>query len=190
MAIDERFTRGTINEALSRGEDLGWMQLAAAGFNVIGRPKLTPEQLRDPQSYNGGLQGQRIGRLQAGDLLFHFSDSKWTTMEQKFNGAWWFDRECMATIRQVARMQNCSFAEAARSHLGILYEWGDMKNLVGGLLTADFWCLRGLSGGVDSERLKLSGPLRTDVMQIFVPGKLSLAYFTQPRDDVLTSGLV
>ena len=190
MAGEERFTQGTVNEALSRGEDRASMQLCAAGFSVIGKPKPTPAQLRDPQRYNGGMQNQRIGRLQTTDLLFRFSDSRCTTMAEKFGGAWWFDRECMATIRSASRMENCSFAAAARSYLGILHEWGDMKNLVGGLLTADFWCFRGLTAGVDSARLKLSGPLRTDVMQIFVPGDLSLGYFTQARDDILTSLLV
>jgi len=188
MAGNERFTQGTVNEALSRGESLGQMLLRSAGFTPIGAP--TAEQTRAPENYNGGLQGLRIGRLQAGDLLFRFSDSRHTTLPAKFAGDWWFDRECMATIRHASRLANGNFTRSARSHLGILYEWGNMGNLVGGLLTKDFWCFRGLTGGVAGKEQEMSGPLRTDVIQIFVPGGLSLAYFDQPRDDIVSRGLV
>lgn len=186
MAGDERFTRGTVNEALSRGDDLARMQLRAAGFAAINTP--TPEQLRDPDNYNGGLQQRRMGRLQDGDLLFRLSGADCTTLAAKFDGVWWFERECMATIRWAARLSGQSFLESARLHLGL--GWGEKANLVGGLLVGDFWCLRGLMAPVKTGTMAISGPVRTDVMQIFVPGGLSLANFRQPRDDVLMSGLV
>jgi len=188
MATDDQFTQGTVNEALSQGGNMARFSLLAAG--------LQPNQHQDagaltsPLEYNGGLYGRRISRLQKGDLLFRFSDSKWRSLEEQFAGSWWFDRECLATIRWAARMENCDFTASARSHLGVLYEWGDMRNLVGGLLNADFWCFKGLTGGVEGARQKMSGPLRTDVMQIFVPGGLSLNNFSQPHDNVLTSGIV
>ena len=188
MAADDRFTRGTVNEALSRGVDLARVSLLSAGFKPMDRKDANA--LTEPGNYNGGLHGRRISRLENGDLLFRFSDSKWTTLENRFFGDWWFDRECLATIRWAARQENSDFTSAARSYLGVLYEWGDMKNLVGGLLTADFWCFKGLTGGVSGERQQMSGPLRTDVVQIYVPGGLRLGNFRQTRDDVLTSGIV
>jgi hypothetical protein len=188
MATEEQFTRGTINEALSRGSDLARVNLLAAGFKPInGQDR---NALTVPGNYNGGLYGRRMSRLVRGDLLFRFSDSRRANLESRFSGNWWFDRECLATIRWAARMENSGFTDAARSYLGVLHEWGDMRNLVGGLLTADFWCLKGLTAAVAGERQKFSGPLRTDVMQIYVPGGLRLGNFSQARDDVLTSGIV
>jgi len=188
MATDEAFTRGTVNEALSRGRDFARVDLLAAGFTPIDGQDTSA---RPPSgTYNGGLYGRRVSRVQKGDLLFRFSDSSKDTLESRFRGDWWFDRECLATIRWAGMLTNSDFTAAARSHLGVLYEWGDMKNLVGGLLTADFWCFRGLTGAVDGERQKMSGPLRTDVMQIYVPGGLRLGNFRQAHDSVLTSGIV
>ena len=188
MATDAELTRGTVNEALSRGRELTRAGLMSAGFKPVDGqdPSLPTAQGR----YNGGLYGRRVSRIQKGDLLFRFSDGSRRTLESKFAGDWWFDRECLATIRWTSRLENSDFTAAARSYLGVLYEWGDMQNLVGGLLTADFWCFKGLTGGVDGERQKLSGPLRTDVVQIFVPGGLKLENFSQPHDNVLTSGIV
>jgi hypothetical protein len=187
MAADDRFTRGTVNEALSRGRDLARVSLLSAGFKPIDDQD--PNALMEPGNYNGGLYGRRISRLEKGDLLFRFSDSSKATLESRFSDDWWFDGECLATIRWAARLENSDFTRAARSHLGVLYEWGVMKNLVGGLLTADFWCFKGLACGVAGERQKLSGPLRSDVVQIYVPGALKLGNFRQIRDDVLTSGI-
>jgi hypothetical protein len=188
MATDDQFTRGTVNEALSALPSMGRVTLRAAGFKPIDDPK--PEDLTDPKNYNGGICYKRVSRLQAGDLLFRFSDSRCNTMESKFAGDWWFDRECLVTIRWAARLSNAEFTDSARSHLGVLYEWGDMKNLVGGLLTADFWCYKGLTGPIEGARQRMSGPMRTDVMQIYVPGGLKLGNFRQPHDNILTSGIV
>jgi hypothetical protein len=188
MATDEQFTHGTVNEALSRGQDAVRVGLLSAGF--------TPSDGGDPNgptlrgTYNGGLYGRRVSRLQKGDLLFRFSDSRNRDPTSRFAGAWWFDRECFATLRRASRLENADFTETARSYLGVLYEWGDMKNLVGGLLTADFWCLKGLTGAVHGARQSASGPFRTDVVQIYVPGGISLRYFAQPHDNVLTNGIV
>lgn len=86
-------------------------------------------------------------------------------------------------------MQNADFGSTARSCLGVLYEWGDMANLVGGLLTGDFWCFKGLTGPVSGEQQKMSGALRTDIVQIFIPGGLTSSNFRQLHDNVLTSGI-
>jgi len=188
MATEDQFTRGTVNEALSRGIDLARFGLLSAGFKPNNGQD--PSMLTAQGNYNGGLYCRRVSRLEKGDLLFRFSDSGKQNLESKFSGDWWFDRECLATIRWASRLENSDFTIAARSYLGVLHEWGDMKNLVGGLLTADFWCFKGLTGGVAGARQKLSGPLRTDVVQIYVPGGLRLADFRQPRDNVLTSGIV
>jgi len=141
-----------------------------------------------PHNYNGGLFAGRMSRLQKGDRLFRFSNSDKRTLEERFEGDWWFDWECLATIRAASRIENADFAATARSFLGML--WGDKTNLVGGLLTADFWCLKGLTGAFGDQQQHMSGPPRTDVMQIYVPGGLKLAYFSQPRDNLLISGIV
>jgi hypothetical protein len=188
MATDDQLTRGTVNEALSRGSDLARANLLSAGFQPIDGKSTSI--LTGPGHYNGGLYGRRVSRIEKGDLLFRFSDSGKQTLESKFFGNWWFDRECLVTIRRAGRLENSDFTDAARSYLGVLYEWGDMKNLVGGLLTEDFWCLKGLTGAVAGKRQKMSGPMRTDVMQIYVPGGLRLTNFRQPHDNVLTSGIV
>jgi len=184
----DTYIRGTVNEALAQANGVARFGLRAAGF--------TPVDGQDPNdpapvgTYNGGIDSRRLSRLQKGDLLFRFSDSRNFDLEGRFAGAWWFDRECLATIRWAARLDNSDFRDAARSYLGILYEWGDMGNLVGGLVNADFWCFRGLTGPISGQRQSASGPFRTDVVQIYVPGGLRLRDFDQPRDNVLTSGLV
>lgn len=189
MASDERFTRGTVNEAQSKGRDRLWADLKSAGFNPIDGQN--PHAAKDPRNYNGGIYGKRVGRIETGDILFRFSDSiRVRTLEDKFRGDWWFDVECLRTMRQVARMQNADFVETARTYLAVLYDWGDMKNLVGGEVTADFWCFKGLSGGISGASQQQSGPFRTDVMQLYVPGGLKLGNFIHPHENVLTSGIV
>lgn len=188
MATDDRFTRGTVNEALSSGAHLAQATLVSAGFTPINNPD--PAALTVSGTYNGGLYGRRVSRLEKGDLLFRFSDSRRRTLADKFSGDWWFDRECLITIRQAGRMQNSDFTAIARSYLGVLYEWGDMKNLVGGCLTADFWCFKGMTGAIAGAQQKMSGPMRTDVLQLYVPGGLRLGNFRQTHDNVLTSGII
>ncbi len=189
MASDEQFIHGTVNEALGKGKERLWAELKSAGFNPIGSSD--PHAAKDPRNYNGGIYGKRVGRIEKGDLLFRFSDSKTAfTLEDKFRGYWWFDLECLKTMRQVARMGNSGFTETARTYLAVLYEWGDMKNLVGGKVMGDYWCFKGLSGGISGAQQQQSGPFRTDVMQLYVPGGLKLGDFVQPHDNVLTSGIV
>ena len=193
MATEDMFTRGTVNEALSQGNARAWVNLRSAGFNPIGAAG--PNLPRMPDAYNGGLYGKRVSRLQKGDLLFRFSDSLSVRGDNRFAGQWWLDAECFATIRRASRLENSDFIETARSFLGVLNDWSDMKNLVGGVLTADFWCFKGLTGGFEGvdkmgRHQRMSGPARTDVVQIFVPGGLTLANFTEVRDNILTSGIV
>lgn len=190
MTDHEKFIRGTVNEALSEGNGVARYGLLAAGFTPVdGRDLSGPEP--PPGTYNGGIDARKLSRLQRGDLLFHFSDSQTkTTIEAQFAGAWWFDQECLGTIRSTAAMQNSTFKDTARSHLGVLYEWGDMGNLVGGRLNADFWCFRGLSGPINGKEQRISGSLRTDVVQIYVPGGLTFSDFFNRHDKVLTSGVV
>jgi hypothetical protein len=188
MPANARFTRGTVNEALSQGDHMAHAQLSATGFKSINNP--SPSDLTQANNYNGGLYARRISRVQKGDILFRFSDSRRTSLEEQFSGLWWFDQDCFATIRRTSRMQNADFTETARTLLGVLYEWGDMRNFVGGRLTADFWCFKGLTGAVSGERQRMSGHFRDDVVQIFVPGGLTLTYFEQSHDNLLQSGIV
>lgn len=186
MVSDDRLIQGTVNQGLSTGNGLAQHRLRAAGKTPIDGQDQNDLAARG--SYNGGIVAARVSRLQKGDLLFRFSNIEKTDLEARFAGDWWFSRDCLATIRWAARMENSDFREAARSYLGIV--WGDSQNLVGGLLNADFWCFTGLTGAVEGEGRRMSGPLRTDVVQIYVPGGLRLSDFTQPRDNVLTSGIV
>ena len=188
MATDSELTRGTVNEIYSRGTAFARENLLSAGFKPIDDPD--PRALTVPGNYNGGISWKRVSRIQQGDLLFRFSDSKFKDLDGKCSGCWWFDKECFDTIRRASRMENSDFTSTARSLLGILYEWGDMRNLVGGIVTADFWCFKGLTGAFAGERQKLSGPMRTDVVQLYVPGGLKQINFRQLRDNVLTSGIV
>ena len=186
MTHEERLIQGTVNERLAAGNGVAQFSLRAAGMTPIDGQDQTE---RAPLgSYNGGIVAPKVSRLQHGDLLFRFSSSDKTDMAARFAGDWWFSRDCLATIRWASRMENSDFREAARSYLGIV--WGDSHNLVGGLLNADFWCFMGLTGAVAGGGSSMSGPLRTDVVQLYVPGGLRLGDFTQPRDNVLTSGLV
>ena len=130
MATDDQFIKGTINEALGQGDDLARFSLLSAGYNPNDLGKAAALVSRDP--YNGGLYARRVSRLQKGDLLFHFSDSKCLTLEARFSSPWWFDRECLVTIRSIAGRENSSFTDTARTYLAVLGDWNDMKNLVGG----------------------------------------------------------
>lgn len=190
-----RFIDGTVNAREAEGDAFSRANLLSAGFKPIGGD-FGPLAAAASANYNGGIAGKRIGRLEKGDLLFRFSDSAVTSLDRKCSGLWWFDLECLKTIRHVARASNVPFQRMARSLLGILFDWGDMGNLVGGKLTADFWCYKGLSNGYagTSERTgqvqNMSAPERQDVIQLFIPGYLTRAHLTEVHDDVLTSGLV
>lgn len=188
MLTNARFIDGTMNEALSRGDQMAHARQDAMGYQRQGKP--IPTNPAQAGQYNGGIYAPRISRLQKGDVLFHFSDSKRRSQEEKYCGKWWFDMDCFYTIRRSSRMQDADFTSTARTLLGVLYEWGDMKNFVSGRLTADFWCYKGLTGPISGKRQKMSGPVRDDMVQIFVPGGLSLAYFDQQHNNVLKSGIV
>jgi hypothetical protein len=188
MATDGELMRGTVNESYGSGVRLARANLWSAGFKPVDDPD--PIAVTDPGNYNGGICFKRVSRIQRGDLLFRFSDSKIKALDKKCAGYWWFEQDCFSTIRLTGQLENSDFTSTARSLLGILYEWGDMGNLVSGILTADFWCYKGLTGAVAGQKQNFSGPLRTDMVQIYVPGGLTLSDFRQVHDNVLTSGIV
>jgi hypothetical protein len=90
---------------------------------------------------NGGIGSRIVARLQRGDRVYRFSDSKRaSTREARAKGSWWFDQETYLTLRKLGGHADDKFRKTARSNLAILPEWGDMANLLTGKLNKDFWC--------------------------------------------------
>ena len=186
MASLEQLATGTANEALSRGWPYIEADLRASGFQPP--PGLRgPKMLEVNSKFNGGIASRIVARLERGDRVYRFSDTKRaTTREARAEGFWWFDQETYLTLRKLSPNGDDQLREAARNTLAVLPEWGDMGNLVRGKVAKDFWCFKGMSAAAEGKSAKIVGPFTLDVLQIFVPGGLRISDLEDVSDSVLT----
>lgn len=186
----EQLANRTANEAYTRGWPFTEAQLESHGYQFppdLPREQRGPHLLNSNQKYNGGVGASIFARLDTGERVFRFSDSKKApTLEARARGFWWFDYECYLTLRKLGGTNDVRFREAARSNLAVLPEWGDMANLVTGLVRKPYWVIKGMTAPAAGKSDKISGHFSLDVLQIYVPGGLALADLSEPSDSVLT----
>ena len=126
-------------------------------------------------------------RLQKGDKIYRFSDSK-HDLERIVGGGWWFDIDTCIFLwsKAGAGQTDSGFRSAARAAFGVLHEWGDMGKLVTGTLAHDFWAFKGLTAAATGKEGSIHNPYGLNGLQIFVPGGLATPDFTDVKYASLT----
>jgi|GEM_PF-4236257 len=184
----------TVNEGHHQGTLYEIAQLEAAGYQWPDSAKwggtLHPEKYKTTQAkFNGGIVSPIESRLQKGDKIYRFADSK-LDFATHMGGRWWFDYDtCLALYKHSGTgLTDEGFRRAARAGMAVLYEWGDMGKLVTGVLNHDFWAIKGCSAPAYGKRNgeKINNPYGLDVLQMFVPGGFKKEHFTDIKYAALT----
>lgn len=155
----------------------------AAQLESVGFDKKSEE--RQPR-FNGGVTAPREIRLQRGDKIYRFCGSKDKNLEQQIRGRWWFDYDACLFLQSKSGGTDKGFRNAARAAFAVVPEWSDMNFCTSGLLAYDFWAIAGNTARAVGKSASANNPYGISICQIFIPGGLTPADFTEVQPVAIT----